>query len=77
MLFKSGKRAIFAYGFAKSRRDNISAAELTAFKSLAREYLGVDEASIERLLAEGKLTEIVDHADENEDEENNESDEED
>lgn len=74
VLFKSGARSIFAYGFRKSQRDNITTAELAAFKSLAREYLEVDESFIERLLAEGKLTEIVDHANEVEDDENNEED---
>ena len=72
VLFKIGTRSIFAYGFSKSQRDNITADELAAFKALARDYLEVGEFVIERLLAEGKLTEIVDHANEDEDDENEE-----
>lgn len=71
-MFKSGERSIFAYGFSKNQRDNITAAELAAFKRLAREYLEVDDVFIERLLEEGTLTEIVDHANEDEDNEDNE-----
>ncbi len=73
MLFKSGARSVFAYGFAKNQRDNISPAELAAFKKLADKYLNLDDAFIDRLLAEGKLTEIEDDAEtEFDDEENDE-----
>ena len=73
MLFKSGERSVFAYGFAKNQRDNISPSELAAFKKLADKYLNLDDAFIDRLLVEGKLTEIVDHAEaEDDDEENDE-----
>lgn len=67
--FKSGLRSVFAYGFAKNERDNITPVEPAAFKKLANEYLNLDEDVIERLLAEGKLTEIIDDADEENDEE--------
>jgi hypothetical protein len=76
VLFKAATRSVFAYGFAKSQTDNISTAELVAFKKLADEYLSLDDAFIDRLLAEGKLTEILDEADDDDDDEQDEEDEE-
>lgn len=36
MLFRSGERAVFVFGFAKSDQDNISAADLKDFRGAAR-----------------------------------------
>ena len=35
ILFRSGNSAFFVYGFAKSKRDNITKDELTGFRALA------------------------------------------
>ena len=75
ILFRAGTQSVFAYGFPKNQKGNISLAELAAFKRLADEYLNLDERLIDRLLVEGRLTEIP--AEPNDDDNDDEQDEED
>ena len=58
ILFCSGDKAFFVYGFAKSKRDNINQDELAGFKALADEMLGYDEAALTRYLKVGIITEV-------------------
>ena len=60
ILFRAGARAFFVHGFAKSEQDNIRDDELAAFKMLAAEMLGYDEAALARAIANGTLTEVND-----------------
>jgi hypothetical protein len=53
-----GVRAVFAYGFAKSGRANIDAAEEKQFKGAARHVLGLTEKQIEELLKNGDFVEV-------------------
>ena len=46
IAYRSGKRAVFLYGFAKSERDNIEADELETLKEIGAAWL---EAKKERL----------------------------
>ena len=61
VLFRSAHRAIFVYGFAKSARSNIRSDELAAFRRLAHEMLGLDDAAISAALANGTIVEVMDH----------------
>lgn len=59
VLLRAGSRAVFAYGFAKSDRSNISRAELDALRALADELLNYDEAAIEAAVEVGALIEVI------------------
>ena len=58
VLFRAGARAFFVHGFAKSEQDNIGDDELAAFKMLATEMLGYDDAAIAAALSAGALVEV-------------------
>ncbi len=49
VAYRSGQRAVFLFGFAKSERENISKDELVFLRELARNWLA---ASTERLREE-------------------------
>lgn len=53
VLFRRGARAFFAYGFAKSERDNIDRRELQAFRLLAAEMLALDDKALEMAMKNG------------------------
>ena len=58
LLFRAGDRALFAYGFAKSDRDNIGDDELAAFRQLAAEVLALSAEQIDALVAAGRFMEV-------------------
>ncbi|WP_375399137.1 type II toxin-antitoxin system RelE/ParE family toxin [uncultured Sphingomonas sp.] len=58
LFFRSGDRAVFAFGFAKNRRDNVSEAELALLKQAAGVALGWHDAALDRLVETGILMEI-------------------
>lgn len=58
VLFRSGERSFFVYGFSKSERDNIAADELRAFKMLADEMLAYDHAALSKALMSGAIVEV-------------------
>lgn len=58
ILFRQGDKAIFAFGFAKSRQENISQADLAVLRQAADEALGWSEDDMDRLVAAGALVEI-------------------
>ena len=51
-------KAVFLYGFAKSERDNISAADLARLKKLAALYLGATSDDLGRWCKSGELEEV-------------------
>ena len=64
LFLRSGECAIFAFGFAKSDKANLSAEELYEFKKAARLILGFSQAQLDALVEIGRLTEIrYDHED--------------
>ena len=64
LFLRSGECAIFAFGFAKSDKANLSAEELYEFKKAARLILGFSQAQLDALVEIGRLTEIIyDHED--------------
>lgn len=58
ILFRSGDRAVFAYGFAKKDRDNISETRLALLRDAAGIALAYDPAELARIVGTGKLVEI-------------------
>ena len=58
ILFRRGKLAFFVYGFAKSDRENLRRDELTTYRMLADEYLGLDEAGLAVAQSVGVITEV-------------------
>jgi len=58
ILFKSGDKAFFVYGFAKNEMDNISTDELLIFKEFATEELNYSDAKIKELISSKKLFEV-------------------
>lgn len=58
ILAKGGEYWIYEYLFAKSKRDNIDADELTAFRLLAKSYAGLTHQYLGQLLAVGDFVEI-------------------
>ena len=58
VLFRSGDKTFFVFGFAKSARGNIRADELKGFKALAEVMLGFDEAALGMALESGAIIEV-------------------
>ncbi|MCP3732170.1 type II toxin-antitoxin system RelE/ParE family toxin [Sphingomonas sp. MG17] len=60
IVFRSGDRAVFLFGFAKSARDNISKADLALLKQTASEVLGWQQEDLDALVRSGALVEMDD-----------------
>lgn len=58
VCFAEENRAVFAYGFAKSKMANLSQTDLVALKALAKLYLSPTETEIAVLIDNGLLEEI-------------------
>jgi hypothetical protein len=58
VLYRAGRRAIFAFGFAKSRKDDLEPDELEAYRELAKAYLALADRVIDEYVADGILAEI-------------------
>jgi len=61
IFFRVGTRAVFAFGFAKSDRDNISAEDEGILRSTTKLTLGLSDAEIDQLVDAGKLEEVNCH----------------
>lgn len=58
ILFRRGARAVFVYGFSKSRRANISDDEAAQFKEAAKHVLALTEGQLAELLERGDFIEV-------------------
>ena len=58
IAFRSSKRGVFMYGFAKSGKANLSDKELVIYKRLALILLGASNADLAHMLATGELIEV-------------------
>ena len=58
IAYRSGKRAVFLYGFAKSERDNIEADELETLKEIGAAWLEAKRERLEYVIKEGILKEV-------------------
>lgn len=61
LLFRRSERCFFVFGFAKSSRDDLRRDELKAFRLLADEMLGMDQAGLRAVLSNGTITEVICH----------------
>ena len=62
IAYRSGDRAVFLHGFAKSEVDNIDADDLERLKVAARQMLSWDQRQISKQLVSGAWLEIEDDA---------------
>ena len=58
ILFRRGSSAFFVYGFAKSRRSNLSHDEEGQFKEAAKHVLTLTEQQLAKLLDRGDFIEV-------------------
>lgn len=58
VFFRAGARAVFAFGFAKSERDNIDADDEADLKRAAKLTLGLTQEQVDRLVETGALIEV-------------------
>jgi hypothetical protein len=58
VAFRSGDRALFLFGFAKSDRASLSTAELAEFRAIGRAFLKAKAPDVERAVAKGVLSEV-------------------
>jgi hypothetical protein len=65
IVFRAGGHSFFVFGFAKSEKANVSAKELGALKTLARNLLGLDAKTLAATSAAGELVEIEDRGEDN------------
>lgn len=59
LLYRRAELAIFAFGYAKNRKENLDPDELEAYRELANAYLVLAERAIDRYVADGILTEVT------------------
>ncbi len=59
ILFRQGDRAVFVYGFAKSKRANIEADKLAGYRREAELLLALTDKQIDMLSEQGQLWEIT------------------
>ncbi len=58
VLFRSGDKAFFVYGFAKGARGNVRRDELTGFRELADQMFGYDDAALAKALRGSAIVEV-------------------
>jgi hypothetical protein len=59
VLYRAAERSVFAYGFAKSRKADLTEDELAVYRRLAKLYLGIGTLEFEKLVAAEMLTEVT------------------
>ncbi|MDO8380265.1 type II toxin-antitoxin system RelE/ParE family toxin [Phenylobacterium sp.] len=58
VFYRSGDRAVFVYGFAKSDRANLNRDEVATFQAAAKVVLGLSQAQMTAEVAAGRWTEM-------------------
>lgn len=59
VVYRTKDRAVFLYGFAKSERENIEAADLEDLRLIASDFLAADDKGFDRIIAQQDLQEIT------------------
>jgi len=59
IAYRSGERAVFLYGFAKSRKANIDDDDLRDLADFGALLLGLDDDGIEAMLAGDELKDVI------------------
>lgn len=58
LTFRKEERAVFIYGFSKNDRDNIDKMEEKIYRLLAKDFLGMDEELLRKMIDNNKLFEV-------------------
>ena len=58
IAFRSGDRAVFLFGFAKSEQANLDDDELAYWKQVGRMYLRLDDDEVDAAIASNALVEV-------------------
>ena len=58
LIFRSGVRAVFVFGFAKSDRANLTAQEEAVYKAAAKLLLALSEDQLSAEAASGRMKEV-------------------
>ena len=58
IAYRSGNRAVFLYGFAKSEQDNIGTDELETLREIGAAWLAAKKERLEYAIKEGLLKEV-------------------
>ena len=58
LIFRSGVRVVFVFGFAKSDRANLTAQEEAVYKTAAKLVLAFSEDQLDAEVASGRMTEV-------------------
>jgi len=58
VLFRSGDKTFYVYGFPKSEKANIDEKELRNFKERAKDYFSLTNEQLEDRINQGKLIEL-------------------
>jgi hypothetical protein len=58
VMYRSGERAVFLYGFPKNAKDNLSPRELEAYRELARIFAGLTDVQIASMRNASEITEV-------------------
>jgi hypothetical protein len=64
IAYRRGDRAIFVYGFAKSKRENLGPDELQSPREIGAVWLSANAQRIARGIHDGELEEVVDESEE-------------
>ena len=59
IVYKTGARVFFIYGFAKNERENITGEEVRAFKEAAASYLSLGNDTMAGLVDDQRLIEVI------------------
>lgn len=59
ILYRTGDRSFFVYGFPKNSLGNINVTQTKAFKKLAPIFLDATNDEIQRMQQAGEITEVV------------------
>ena len=60
VFFRSGDRAVFVFGFAKSSKANLDTDELATFRKAAKIVLGLSQAALDAEVTAGAMMEVDD-----------------
>jgi hypothetical protein len=58
LVYRTGSRSVFVYGFPKSAKADLSPIELHAYRKLAQIFLGFSDADMEKASREGEVEEV-------------------
>jgi len=58
IVWRSQQRCVFVHGYAKNQKPNLTDDELEAYRRVAKIYLDLTNANINKAVAEGSLIEV-------------------